>query len=434
MPTTVEELGPCRKRLRVEVPAERVDAVRKEVLQQIRRHAQIPGFRAGHAPEAMVIKRYASVITEEVQRKLFPDEYARALKETALKPVGLPKLDAPPYQPGQPWVFTAEVETEPVFELGEYKGIPVKKKVATVQEQEVESMLQGLREQQAEFVPITNRALAMEDFVRVNYTGTAEGSALMNLPADLRRFAEGNNVWLRMAADEFVPGFCEQLVGAMCGEKRQVQVDFPANFPPPLSGKKATYFVEVVEIRERRLPALDDAFAKQQGAENLAQLRERVREALQQSLAREIENDMRQQIVTNLLDRITFDLPESLVAQETREIVYDVVRENTLRGATKEQLEAQKDKIFGYAFKNAQDRVRLTFILDAIAERENITVTPEELDQRVAELARRERVAPQRLRMELEKQGRLAEIEDHLRVRKTLDFLLANATVETTTN
>lgn len=420
--------------MRVEVPAERVSQAHKEVLQQIRRHAQIPGFRVGHAPEAMVQKRYASVIQEELGRKLFPDEYARAVKEAALKPVGLPKWEASPCQPGQPWVFTAEVETEPVFELGEYKGIPVKKKAATVRDEDVEAMVQQLRETEAEFVAVENRPVALDDYVLINYTGVSEGGALTNLPANLARFVEGRGVWLRVAAGEFLPGFCEQLVGATRGEKRQVQVDFPANFPQPLAEKKATYFVEIVEIRERRLPEVDDAFAKRRGAENVAEFRARVRQALEASLAREVENDMRQQIVTNLLDRITFDLPESLVAQETREIVYDVVRENTLRGATKEQLEAQKDRIFGYAFKNAQDRVRLTFILDAIAEREKIVVTTEELQRRVEELAARENVAPQRLWTQLESQGRLAEIEDHLRLRKTLDFLLANATVETTTN
>lgn len=434
MPTTVEELGACRKRLRVEVPVERVESVRKQVIEGIRRMAQIPGFRAGHAPEALVIKRYAGAISEELRRKVVSDEYARALKETGVKPVAMPKIDLMQSEPGKPWVFTAEVDTEPVFTLGEYKGIPVKKKMVTVREEDVDAALQRWREDEAEFVPMDNRAVVMGDYVQLNYTAAWEGGPLTDLPSNLMRYARGEKVWLQVDAGEFLPGFCEQLVGATRGEKRQIHVDFPADFPAPLTGKKATYFVEVTAIRERRVPELTDAFAKQHGADGVAQLRAQVRDALQRSLERQIQDDLRRQVVTNLLDRITFDLPESLVAEETRGIVYDVVRENMWRGATKEQLDSQKDKIFGYAFKNAQERVRLSFILDAIAARENITVSEEELNARIAELAARERAAPERLRADLERDGRLTEIEDRLRLRKTLDFLVANANVEMTTN
>jgi trigger factor len=208
-------------------------------------------------------------------------------------------------------------------------------------------------------------------------------------------------------------------------------VDFPADFPQALlAGKKATYFVDVTGLREKKLPELNDEFAKKNGAETVAKLQESVRKYLEHERKNEAESDLRNQVVNHLLGKVEFELPESLVQAETRHVVYDLVRENTMRGATKEQLAEKKDEIFGFAQQTARERLKSSFILEAIAEAEKITVAPKDVDERIAQMAVRYRVTPQRMRAQLEEKDSLGEIEEQLLIGKALDFLVANATVE----
>jgi len=245
---------------------------------------------------------------------------------------------------------------------------------------------------------------------------------------------ENKDFWLLISSESFLPGFCDQLIGAAAGEKRQVFVDFPKDFPqPPLAGKKATFFVDVVALKEKKLPELNDEFAKKLGAKDLAQLKEDVLHDLESNVEQRLDSDLRRQVIEYLLARVECELPESLVQAETRSIVYDVVRENSLRGATKEQLETKKNEIFGFATQSAKDRLRTSFILDAIATAEKIKVEKAEVDERVARLAQRSRTTPARLKVQLSEKGGLDEIEEQILVSKTLDFLVDNAKVEAVT-
>ena len=434
MAVTIENMAPCRKKLRVEVDAQRVAGTRAEILQEFRKFASIPGFRPGKAPEPMVEKRYAGQIDDELRKRLIPESYREALNEQKLSVVGPPQVEDVDYKPGKSLVYTATVDTVPEFPLPDYKGITVKKKAATVKDEDVGKTLESLREQQADFVDVQGRALKTGDFAVINYSGVAEGKQIGELAPEAKGLGEGKDFWLLISSESFLPGFCDQLVGANVGEKRQVLVDFPADFPQkPLAKKKATFFVDVVAIKEKKLPELNDELAKKLGAESLDKLKEAVQKGLHNEAEAQVEGDLRRQVIDYLLARAEFELPESLVSQETRSIIYDVVRENSMRGATKEQLEQKKNEIFGFAAKSAKDRLRTSFILDAIAREEKITVEESETRERIAELAQRARTTPARLRAQLEEKGGLGEIEEQILVRKTLDFLVDNAKVEVVT-
>lgn len=433
MSVTVETTAPCRRKLRVEVDASRVAGARAEIIQEFRKHANIPGFRPGKAPEPMVEKRYAQEIDDEVRKRIIPDTYREAVAEQKLHVVGYPEVEKVEYQPGQPFVFTAVVDTAPEFALPEYKGIAVKKKETPVADEEINKTIEALRDQQAEFVNIEGRALKTGDFAVLNYTGVADGKPIAELVPDSKTLGEHKDFWLLISSDSFLPGFCDQLLGAETGEKRQVLVNFPADFPQkPLVGRKATYFVDMVAIKEKKLPEVNDELAKKVGVDSLEKLKDEIRKSLVAEREAESKNEMRKQIVDHLMSQVEFNLPESLVAQETRGIIYDVVRENSLRGVTKQMLEEKKDEIFGMATQSAKDRLRTTFILDAIAEKEKLTVTEEEMEARIASLAQRYRITPERLKAQLDERGGLGEVEEQIRAGKTLDFLIANAKVELT--
>ena len=262
----------------------------------------------------------------------------------------------------------------------------------------------------------------------------ADGKPISELVPETKELGEKKDLWLLISPESFLPGFCDQLVGAKAGEKRQVLIDFPADFPQKtLTGKKATFFVDVTAIKEKKLPEVNDDFAKKVGLESVDKLKEAVRKSLLTEAESQQEAEVRRQIADHLVGKVEFELPESLVQQETRSIIYDVVRENSMRGATKEQLEEKKNEIYGFATQSAKGRLRTSFILEAIAEAEKIKVEETEIEQRIAQLAQRARTTPEKLKAQLAEKNGLGEIEEQLLVSKTLDFLVANAKIETVT-
>ncbi len=428
---TIETLGPCKRLLKIELPTASVDAEFQHITTDYTRYARLPGFRPGKAPRAIVEKRFASEIEQEVQRSLIPKAYRQALDKQNLRPVGYPDIKDVQFGRGKPLAFSAELETEPEFPVPDYKGIPVKRQKIEVTDADVTKALETLAEQRAELMDVTGRPLAMDDFAVVNFNAVSDGKPLAEIAPEAKAVAERQNLLLLMGAQSFVPGFCEQLVGAAIGDKRQVQVDFPADFQvQPLAGKKATYSVDVVGIKGKKMPPLNDEFAASFGKElTLEKLKEAVKVDIARERERSTSNDEKNQIVEFLLSRTTVDLPPAMLAAETRNTIQNLVQENTARGVTRETLVEKKDEIFQFASKSATDRLKASFILGRIAGLEKIAVTPNELDQRVAFLGIRHNIPYPKLRKQLEERGGIHDIEEEILIGKTLEFLLSNASV-----
>lgn len=428
---TAEMLGACRRLLKIEVPTADVDKEFDLMAREYTRYARLPGFRPGKAPRQLVEKRFAAEIEQEVQKSLIPKAYREAIRTQSLQPVGLPEIKDVQFGRGKPLAFTAELETAPDFALPDYKGIPVTRMPVTVTDEDVDKAIQSLAAQRAELVDATGRGLAMEDFAVVNFSAVSDGKPLAELAPAAKALAERKDLLLLMSPDAFVPGFCEQLVGAMVGEKRQVLVDFPADFQvAEIAGKKATYFVEVVGIKQRKLPPIDDALASSFGKDlTLDTLKAAIRADIQRERERAAQSDAKNQVVEYLLSRTTFDLPPAMLANETRHVIQDIVRENTMRGIAKETLVEKKDEIFQFASKSAADRLKASFILGRIASQEKVEVQPQEIELRILQLAQRYEIQPAKLRKQLEERGGLDEIHEELLVAKTLEMLVSTATV-----
>ena len=220
-------------------------------------------------------------------------------------------------------------------------------------------------------------------------------------------------------------------MGAKAGDKRTVNVDFPADFvTPQLAGKKGTYEVEVAEVKEKVLPPLDEELAKAYGAESLEKLQAGVRRDLENELKFKQEKTIRNDLVRALLGRVNFELPETAVAQETRNVVYDLVRENTQRGVPRDIIEKQKEQIYSAATQNAKERVKVQFLLQKIAEKEDIKVSQEEIAKRVHYLAGMYQIAPDKFLKDLQKRNGLIEVYDQIMNEKVIDFLEQNAKYE----
>lgn len=431
MNVTVENLAPCKKLMRVEVDAQEVDTAFDSTVKEYQKHAALPGFRPGKAPRDMVLRKYEKDINDEVKRKLIGDSYRKALDEQKLHVIGYPDIEEIQFGRGQILQFAATVETAPSFELPEYKGIPVKREERSVTDDDVQRAVELLRAQQAKFETVS-RPVQNGDVAVVNYAGTSEGKPLTEIAPTAKGLTEKKNFWVEIKPDSFLPGFAEQLIGANTGEKRTVNVDFPADFvSKELSGKKGVYEVEIVEVKERILPVADDAFAKSYGAENMEALRAGVRRDLENELKYKLSKDLRGQIIQSLLNRVSFDLPETVLAGETRNVVYDLVRENQKRGIPRDLIEKEKDAIYTAAAKTAQDKVKVAFLVQKIAEQEGIKVTQEEAAQRIHSLAAMYQIPPDKFIKDLQKRNGIGEIYDQIASEKVMEFLENNAKIET---
>jgi len=431
MNVTVENLAPCKKLVRVELDAPAVDAAFAAMEKDFQKQANLPGFRPGKAPIPMVVRKYNSEIKDEVKRKLIGDSYRKALEEKKIDVLGYPDIEEIQFGRGQALQFAATIETPPEFQLPEYKGLPVKREDKSVTDEDVNKALDLLREQKADYKQV-ERPLAHGDIAVVNYTGTSEGRPLSELAPTAQGLTQQQGFWVEMKPDSFIPGFAEQLLGGKAGDKRVVTVDFPADFVnQELSGRKGVYEVEVVEVREKTLPAPDDAFAKLYEAESFEKLKEGVRRDLESELKYKQSRDTRAQIVAGLMTRVSFDLPEGTVANETRNVVYDLVRENAKRGVGRDVIEKEKDAIYSAAASNAKERVKLSFLVQRIAEKEEIKVSQEEVLRRIQTLAAMYQIPPDKFIKDLQKRNGIVEIYDQLAHEKVMQFLENNAAVET---
>jgi trigger factor len=426
---TIENLAPCKKLVRIEVEVEKVNETFDSVTNDFRKHANLPGFRPGKAPKEMVVRKYEKDIQEEARRKLISDSYRKAVEEQKLDVLGQPDIEEIQFSRGQPLQFAATIETAPEFQLPDYKGLMVTREAKVVTDADVEKALTVLREQRIEFKDV-DRAVQAGDIAVVNYTGTCEGKPITDIAPTAKGLTGKTNFWVEATPNSFIPGFADQLVGAQAGEKRTVNVDFPADFvTPQLAGKKGVYEVEVTQVKEKVLPPLDDALAKAYEAESLEKLRAGVRRDLENELNHKQSKTVRNQLVRTLLDRVNFDLPASAVAQETRNVVFDIVQENAKRGVSRDVIEQQKEQIYSAATHGAKERVKVAFLMQKIAEKEDIKVSQEEIARRVQFLAGLYQIPADKFLKDLQKRNGLIEVYDQIMNEKVIDMLQQNAKI-----
>jgi trigger factor len=427
---TIEMLAPCKKLVRVEVDAKAVDEVFAAVTKDFQKQASLPGFRPGKAPRELVAKKYDADIKAEAKRKLISEAYRKAVDEKKLAVVGYPDIEEIQFSRGQALQFAATIETAPEFQMPDYKGLRVKREVKSVTDADVERAVDLLRQQHTKFETVAREAHP-GDIAVVNYTGTCDGKPVTDTAPTAKGLAEQKNFWVDIGPGAFLPGFAEALTGAKAGDRRAVSVDFPADFvTKELAGKKGIFEIEVVEIKQKVLPPADDAFAKLYDAENLEKLRAGVRRDLENELNYSQAKAIRTQVIRGLLDRVNFDLPETAVAQETRNAVYDIVRQNTKRGVTREMIERQKEEIYSAATHNAKERVKLSFLIQRIAEQEELKVSQEEILKRAQSLATLYQIPLDKFLKDLQKRDGVPELYEQILHEKTLDLLEKNAVIE----
>ncbi len=421
--------------LQIELPPEEVSKEWDAIANSFARFAKIPGYRPGKAPRAVIEKRFRKEIHDELTKKLVSRSYHDAIEQKQLRVVSLTNVEDVQFGDDKSMRFRATVVTAPEFELPEYRNIPVQLPDTKVSEAEVDAALERLREQSADFADVPERGLQMEDFAVLDFEGAIKGRPISEIaPNASKNLHGGKKFWLHVAPENFLPRFCEQIVGMKRGETRSVQVEFPAEFPvAELAGKKADYAVTLNEIKQKVLPAIDDAFAARLvPGKTVADLRHMIEHDLEHEKEHEVERAKESQIVKFLHERTAFDLPLPLLKSETRRALNELVHGNRARGVPDDILKGKEKELVEGAGSLAAHRLKTNFILSRIAEREKIEVPREELDARIREEAARYDISVDKMRKELQEHDGLNGLAEQLLLGKTLDFLKANVSVEKT--
>lgn len=427
MKVKVEKAGPCRKILEVQVPADTVTAEYQTAISAFAKSAAVPGFRPGRAPAALVERRYAREIDEQVRAKLVAQTYSQALKLSELDPVAVLDLNVT-LKRNQNATYRVTLDVAPEFKLPKYKGLALKENQVSVTEEALQQARAAWLERSATFEVVEGRAVQKGDLVQVDFEGRFDGQPLAALGKAVSGLGQGRDFWVLADENSFVPGFGLGLLDLAIGAQREITVNFPTGFKvQELAGKTAVYQVRVKGLRVKRLPTIDEQFLKKVGVASEAELRGKLKESLEQEAQRQEQERQKAEIVRHLLSHTSLELPETLVQEEIRHQFAALVRQNLLRGVSREQVAEKREDLLSAATSTATERVKVGYILHRIAEEEKIVVAEEELDQLVESLAVRYARSITELRRELEEKKELDSIRHQLRLDKTLDFLLGQA-------
>ena len=433
MKVEVERQPGSVSKLQIELPPEEVQKEWDLIANSFARFAKIPGYRPGKAPRAVIDKRFRKEIQDELTNKLVSKSYHQAVEQEQLRVASVTNIEDIQFGEDKSMRFRATVVTAPEFELPDYKKIPVQLPETKVSDAEVDAALERLRDQSADFLDVPGRGLQMGDFAVIDFEGSVDTKPISEIaPQASKNLQGGKKFWLHLAADNFLPKFCEQLVEQKPGETRLVIVEFPADFPvKELGGKKADYAITLREIKEKVLPQIDDALAAKLAPEKtLADLRQMIEHDIEHAKEHDVERAKESQILKYLHEHIEFELPSALLQNETRRALAELVQRNRERGVTDEMLKEKEKELIDGAAGLAATRLKTNFILHRIAECENIQVKKEDVDLRIKQESARYDISPEKMRKELQQKDALDDVADQILLGKTLDFLKANVSIE----
>jgi trigger factor len=429
MKVSLENMGGCRRRLKGEIPSDHVRKTEEKVALSFQKSARLPGFRPGHAPLEMVRRRYAPDIQSELKENLLREGLRHAVEKEKLHLVDDPSVEEANFEKDQKFKFILRVDLAPEFKLPAAKGLKIpKKSVEPVTDADIKKALDRLAEPMAHFHTLEPRPAKEGDFAVIDFEGTCGGKKIIELAPQAGQAAEAKKLWLWLKPDAFLPGFVPALFGMNPGETRQVEVKFPADFPQaPLRGQTGRYEVTLQELKDRHVPEVDEAFSQENYKMPKTELESRIREDLTASRDSAARSEDAHNVTLALLKSTKMDVPEPLLEEERRRLVARLVEENQRRGVSNEELIKHKDEILSTAGKNAEENVKLSFLLRRIAEEEGLKVEEQEVVQEVAILAAQSGQDARLFAKRLQKSNVLPSLADTLLRRKTVDFLLQHA-------
>jgi trigger factor len=414
----------CRRELELEIPAEEVSKASEKVAKEFAKMARVPGFRPGKAPLSLIKRRFAEDIKSEVLQNLVPETVEKAVAEQKLSPVSQPQVDKLEFKDGEPVKFRASFDVLPEFTLANYKSLEIEMPEMNLTDEDVNKALAEMQQRVAAFTPVEGRAVQNEDFVQVKLNGTPEGGG---------EPLQAESVLCHVGAEETMEPFNENLRGANVGDHKDFDVNYPADYPDAkLAGKLFHYSVDVLGIKTKKLPELNDEFAKDvSDATSLDELKTKIKESLEHERDHRQKDLQREKVIGELVKLHDFPVPESLVEHQMDVRLERVVRSLAQQGVDPRAVNVDWVTLRRRQEDRAKDDVKAELVIDRIASEEKIEVTDEELDHEIEHMAGHAGESPEAFRARLTKQGALDRMKAKLRSDKTIDWLAENATVKT---
>jgi len=421
----VEDLSPVVKKVSVELTEDRVKDALDQAYSGLSRTVKLKGYRAGHVPRRLVERYFSEDVKKEVAQKLVNSTIAEALSEHKLEPVAPPRIETNDVNPGQPFKYVATVEVRPRVDPKDYLGLPLRKVDEDVDDRMVDSEIENLRQSQSMFVPVEGReSIELGDFAAVDYQGFLNGEPLKG--------AQRENVLLEVAPGSFLDSKAEELSGARVGETREIKAKFPPEYPaPPLREKEGLFRVSVKGIKRREIPALDDQFVQDLGrdAKTVDELREKLRADLSVQRKERAKQERREAVLSALVERNPVEAPPALIERNIDGMVQTMMAGFQRRGIDAQRLGLNLDRMREELRPRAALEVKGYLLLEAIAEKEKLEATEEDLEKHYQKASGELGQSPENIKMAFHQQGAVEGLKARLRQDKALAFLLEKANV-----
>lgn len=419
MKSTVKELSPCKREIEVEIDPGEVMGEFERILTQYSQKAKIPGFRPGKAPKDIVKRMFYPDIKDSLINYLAPKALNEELQSQNLNPIGSPVVNELHFKEGEPFRLKAQFEIWPEISLPEYRNIKVKKKKISVTEKEINQSLEELRLKSAQYVPVEGRGVIDGDYVIAEVKGR---------DTKTKRFFPTEKVIIIACAPDNEAQLNQKILGLKPNEEAHFVLSYNKEHPNnKLAGKEIEYNMKVVSIKERTIPEINDDFAKDLGEyEHLKDLKAEIKESLLSAKEKESKNEMAEKILKDISDRVSFELPDTLVEQETVAVLRRMLSSQPKKEPKKEDLEKSKEK----ARTKAKENLKNHLILRKIAEKEKIDVSDVELREEMKAIAQANTIPLDKVIDTINKEGRREELRNTVLFKKTVDFLVECAIIE----
>jgi len=427
---TVTDQEQCKKQLRLEISSETVRAETDKIAADLARKINVPGFRPGHVPKSVVKTRFRKELRDEVLSQLLPHSLGDAIKEKDLKVIGEPSVEDLKFKDDDSIDVVFNVEVAPEFTLSNYKELPLTKRVFKVREEDVDTVIERYRQSQAELIPVEDRSSQSGDIVTVNLKGIVESKEDSEPVEDITQ----EDLEIELGAQSVLKGFTEGLSGVKPGDQKSFDVEYPDDYKPEkYAGRRVKYEASVGAVRTKEFPVVDDEFARSinEDFNALAELRADIRSKLEKEAEQRTEDEFRSTTMEKLVDRNRFDVPEYVINKQIDARMKTLFRQMASQGMDPRMLKLDWESIRDGQRERAEREVRGSFILDKIAQTENIEVGEEELSAELKEYAERIGQTEESMRARLTKENSLDSIREQVKHRKALDLVIASAEIET---
>jgi len=425
---TIEEAGPCKKRVSVEIPEEAIKNSTDEQYETLRKEATVPGFRKGRAPRRLLEKRFGKETTEQIKLKLLADASDSAIKDNELDVLRDPDIDFEKIElpAAGPLKFDFEVEVRPDFDLPTLDGILVEKRKLEVTNEQISREIEQLQKYSGMWTSKESGEIEPDDQIIADVVLKTE---------EVEEEEKLDNIEIFVRQNSFVGAIPvekldELLVGAKAGDTRQTTIDVPKTyFREEYRGKKVDIQIAIKEVKWLKPAGLNEDFLKRIGVEDESELKEKMRDTLQSRLERGVRAQMSQQIYRYLLDNTDFDLPVDVVAEHSTSLLQRQYSSLLMRGLDSEQIEEQMEQLRAGSEQQAKEQLKTFFIMDKISEELKIEVSEEEINGHIAQLAIQRGQRPERLREEMVRNGSLVQFRLQVRENKCIAKLLESAEI-----